>query len=301
MFGVGPGASRPTRTCRARLRAEPAEDGQRLAIRELTRTIRITMETDWFTSASAAEPASLYYPHFEVAVASAVSPSGATWPGATDQPAVDGRGHADRLRGPANMWGIRRGQRQVRQDGRPERTGASSASSTCRHRGARAQGRPLRAAALMRFFAAGIPFPVNKNSDYSKPDEIMTSSTTAGSRSSEARPDGRDDPAGSASRPWVRLFPGPAHDLANREATTTPTSCSCARSRRISGSNVRGAAISSGSRIRAAGYQRRLAGLDQARQRYESERAAERRRTAAGTSKRAPDQIPSDRKVAAWT
>jgi limonene 1,2-monooxygenase len=283
MFGVGPGAfpsdahmlgldfaqSRPKMV-----------SGLEAIMRLLTEDEPVTMETDWFTMREARLNLRPYtYPHFEVAVASAVSPSGASLAGRNGTSLLSMAGATqtgfEALR---NMWGIVQEQ-AVKFDKTVDRAnwrvvGFFHLADT--EEQARKDVR-FGLQALMRFFAAGIPFfPVNKDSDYSKPDEIIDVLNDSGiavigtpDRMIETVSRFREQTGGFG------CFLAQHHDLANREATNYSYELFMRQvAPHFQGSNVRAQANidwieNQGGRFITAASQ----AWDQARQRYESERA----------------------------
>jgi limonene 1,2-monooxygenase len=180
MFGVGPGAfpsdsymmGLDFQTARPRM-AESLE----AILRLMTDEEPVTMETDWFTLREAQLNLRPYtYPRMEVAVAAAVSPSGPSlagrhgvslmsMAGATEQGFESLRGMWSIVEEQADRYGVgvdRSGWRVV---------GFFHLAET--EEQARKDVR-FGLKALMRFFAAGIPFfPVGKDADWSKPDKIV--------------------------------------------------------------------------------------------------------------------------------
>jgi limonene 1,2-monooxygenase len=249
-------------------------------MRLLTEDEPVTMETDWFTMREARLNLRPYtYPHFEVAVASAVSPSGASLAGRNGTSLLSMAGATqtgfEALR---NMWGIVQEQ-AVKFDKTVDRAnwrvvGFFHLADT--EEQARKDVR-FGLQALMRFFAAGIPFfPVNKDSDYSKPDEIIDVLNDSGiavigtpDRMIETVSRFREQTGGFG------CFLAQHHDLANREATNYSYELFMRQvAPHFQGSNVRAQANidwieNQGGRFITAASQ----AWDQARQRYESERA----------------------------
>jgi limonene 1,2-monooxygenase len=227
MFGVGPGAfpsdahmlgldfadSRPKMV-----------SGLEAIMRLLTEDESVTMETDWFTMREARLNLRPYsHPHFEIAVASAVSPSGPSLAGRNGTGLLSMAGATqtgfEALR---TMWGIveeqanNYGQTVDRANWRV--VGFFHLADT--EEQARKDVRyGLRS--LMRFFAAGIPFfPVNKDSDYSKPDDIIDILNDSGI-AVIGTPDRMVDTIQRFKEQTggFGCYLAQHHDLANREAT----------------------------------------------------------------------------------
>lgn len=227
MFGVGPGAF-PSDSHMMGLKFEDARvhmaDSLQAIMRLLTDDEPVTMSSNWFQLNEARLNLRPYtHPHFEVSVAAAVSPSGPSLAGklGVSLLAMAGATEAgfESLR---SMWSIveaeadRYGQTVDRANWRV--VGFYHLADT--EEQARKDVRyGLRS--LMRFFAAGIPFfPVGKDADWTKPDEIIDSLNDTGfavigtaDRMSDAIRRYRDQTGGFG------CFLAQAHELANREAT----------------------------------------------------------------------------------
>jgi len=227
IFGVGPGAF-PSDAHMMGL--DFAESREHMA-QSLTAILRllvddepVTIETEWFQLNEARLNLRPFtHPHFEIAVAAAVSPSGPSLAGrlGTSLLAMAGATEAgfESLR---SMWNIveeqadRFGQTVDRSGWRV--VGFYHLADT--EEQARRDVR-FGLKSLMRFFAAGIPFfPVGKDADWSKPDDIVDFLNDTGfavigtpDRMSDAIRRYRDQTGGFG------CFLAQAHELANRDAT----------------------------------------------------------------------------------
>jgi limonene 1,2-monooxygenase len=227
IFGVGPGAfpsdahmlgldfaqSRPKMTA-----------GLEAITRLLTEDDPVTMETEWFSIREGRLNLRPYtHPHFEIAVASAVSPSGASLAGRTGNSLLSMAGNtAAGFEALRNMWGIVESE-AAKYDKTVDRAnwrivGLFHLADT--EEQARKDVRfGLRS--LVRFWAAGIPFfPVNKDSDFSKPDEIIDILNDSGI-AVIGTPDRMIDTINRFHEQTggFGTFLSQHHDLANREAT----------------------------------------------------------------------------------
>lgn len=180
IFGVGPGAFPSDAHMMGQdfseSRVKMAEALEAIMLL-LTEDDPVTMETSWFTIREGRLNLRPYtYPHFEVAVASAVSPSGPSLAGRSGSSLLSMAGATEAgFESLRSMWSIVQEQ--------ADRFGKTVDRSNWRVVGfyhlaeteeqARKDVR-FGLQALMRFFAAGIPFfPVPKNADWTRPDEII--------------------------------------------------------------------------------------------------------------------------------
>jgi limonene 1,2-monooxygenase len=184
----------------------------------------VTMETDWFSMRDGRLNLRPYtYPHFEIAVASAVSPSGPSLAGRNGVSLLSMAGATEAgFESLRSMWSIVQEQ--------ADRSGKTVDRSNWRVVGfyhlaeteeqARKDVR-FGLQALMRFFAAGIPFfPVPKNSDWTRPDDIIDVLNESGfavigtpDRMVDAVSRYREQTGGFG------CFLAQNHELANREAS----------------------------------------------------------------------------------
>jgi limonene 1,2-monooxygenase len=227
MFGVGPGAfpsdSHMMGLDFAQARPKMAQ-GLDAILRLLLDDEPVTMQTEWFTLNEARLNLRPYsYPCFEVAVASAVSPSGASLAGKHGVSLLSMAGATEAgFESLRNLWGIVEEQ-ATKYDQAVDRSnwrvvGFYHLADT--EEQARKDVR-FGLQALMRFFAAGIPlFPVKKDADFSKPDEIIDLLNDTGiavigtpDRMVETIQRFKDQTGGFG------CFLAQHHDLANREAT----------------------------------------------------------------------------------
>lgn len=227
MFGVGPGAF-PSDAYMMGLdftqsRNKMAQSLEAIKLL-LTEDEPVTMETDWFTMRDARLNLRPYtYPHFEIAVASAVSPSGASLAGKMGTSLLSMAGATqtgfEALR---NLWGIVEEQ-SAKFETTVDRSnwrvvGFFHLADT--EEQARKDVR-FGLKALMRFFAAGIPlFPVTKDADWTNPDEIIDTLNETGI-AVIGTPDMMVD---TIQRFYDQTggfgcFLAQHHDLANRDAT----------------------------------------------------------------------------------
>jgi|tagenome__1003787_1003787.scaffolds.fasta_scaffold20852359_2 limonene 1,2-monooxygenase len=227
IFGVGPGAFPSDAYMMgldfAKSRPRMAEALEAI-IRLFTEDEPVSMETEWFTMRDARLNLRPYtYPHMEIAVAAAVSPSGPSLAGrhGLSLLAMAGATEAgfDSLR---SMWSVMTEQSQRFETSVDRRNwrvvGFFHLADT--EEQARKDVR-FGLKSLMRFFAAGIPFfPVGKDADWSKPDEIVDFLNDTGfavigtpDRMVEVVERYRQQTGGFGT------FLAQHHDLANREAT----------------------------------------------------------------------------------
>ena len=162
-----------------RLRQEPSAHGRGAGGDHplFTEDDPVSMETEWFTMRDARLNLRPFtYPHMEIAVAAAVSPSGPSLAGrhGLSLLAMAGATEAgfDSLR---SMWSVMTEQAERFETSIDRRNwrvvGFFHLADT--EEQARKDVR-FGLKSLMRFFAAGIPFfPVGKDADWSKPDEII--------------------------------------------------------------------------------------------------------------------------------
>ncbi|HEV3329119.1 MAG TPA: LLM class flavin-dependent oxidoreductase [Acidimicrobiales bacterium] len=184
----------------------------------------VSMETSWFTMREGRLNLRPYtYPHFEIAVASAVSPSGPSLAGRSGVSLLSMAGATEAgFEALRSMWGIVQEQ--------ADRTGKVVDRANWRVVGfyhlAETEEQARRDVrfglqALMRFFASGIPFfPVTKDADWSRPDDIIDVLNDSGiavigtpDRMADAVRRYRDQTGGFG------CFLAQNHELANREAS----------------------------------------------------------------------------------
>jgi limonene 1,2-monooxygenase len=227
IFGVGPGAF-PSDAHMMGLdfsesRVKMAESLDAI-IRLLVAEEPVSMETSWFTMNDGRLNLRPYtYPHFEIAVASAVSPSGPSLAGQKGVSLLSMAGATEAgFESLRSMWSIVQAQ--------ADRAGKVVDRANWRVVGfyhlaeteeqARKDVR-FGLQALMRFFASGIPFfPVPKEADWSRPDDIIDTLNDTGiavigtpDRMADALRRYRDQTGGFG------CFLNQNHELANREAT----------------------------------------------------------------------------------
>jgi len=227
IFGVGPGAF-PSDAHMMGLdfsesRVKMAESLDAI-IRLLVAEEPVSMETSWFTMNDGRLNLRPYtYPHFEIAVASAVSPSGPSLAGQKGVSLLSMAGATEAgFESLRSMWSIVEAQ--------ADRAGKVVDRANWRVVGfyhlaeteeqARKDVR-FGLQALMRFFASGIPFfPVPKEADWSRPDDIIDTLNDTGiavigtpDRMADALRRYRDQTGGFG------CFLNQNHELANREAS----------------------------------------------------------------------------------
>src|ERR1039458_3912115 len=180
IFGVGPGAF-PSDAHMMGL--DFSESREKMAesldaiMRLLVAEEPVTMETSWFRMNEGRLNLRPYtYPHFEIAVASAVSPSGPSRAGQKGVSLLSMAGATEAgFESLRSMWGIVQDQ--------ADRCGKTVDRANWRVVGfyhlaeteeqARKDVR-YELKALMRFFASGIPFfPITRDADWSRPDDII--------------------------------------------------------------------------------------------------------------------------------
>jgi limonene 1,2-monooxygenase len=227
IFGVGPGAFPSDAHMMgldfAESRVKMAESLDAI-IRLLVAEEPVTMETSWFTMNEGRLNLRPYtYPHFEIAVASAVSPSGPSLAGQKGVSLLSMAGATEAgFESLRSMWSIVQAQ--------ADRAGKVVDRANWRVVGfyhlaeteeqARKDVR-FGLQALMRFFASGIPFfPVPKDADWSRPDDIIDTLNDTGiavigtpDRMADALRRYRDQTGGFG------CFLNQNHELANREAS----------------------------------------------------------------------------------
>jgi limonene 1,2-monooxygenase len=193
-------------------------------IRLLVEDDPVTVETEWFKIREGRLNLRPYtYPHFEIAVASAVSPSGPSLAGQSGVSLLSMAGATEAgFESLRSMWSIvteqadRCGKMVDRKNWRV--VGFYHLAET--EEQARKDVR-FGLQALMRFFASGIPFfPVPKDADWTKPDDIIDTLNETGfavigtpDRMVDAVTRYRDQTGGFG------CFLAQNHELANREAS----------------------------------------------------------------------------------
>ncbi|HEV3213340.1 MAG TPA: LLM class flavin-dependent oxidoreductase [Acidimicrobiales bacterium] len=227
IMGVGPGAF-PSDAHMMGLdfsesRVKMAESLEAI-MRLLTADEPVSMETSWFTMREGRLNLRPYtYPHFEIAVASAVSPSGPSLAGRTGVSLLSMAGATEAgFEALRSMWSIV--QEQADQCGKVVDRANWRVVGFYHLAETEAQARKdvrFGLQALMRFFASGIPFfPVSKDADWSRPDDIIDVLNDSGiavigtpDRMADAVRRYRDQTGGFG------CFLAQNHELANREAS----------------------------------------------------------------------------------
>jgi len=227
IFGVGPGAFPSDAHMMgmdfAESRVKMAQSLEAI-IQLLVSDEPVSVETDWFTMRDGRLNLRPYtFPHFEIAVASAVSPSGPSLAGRMGTSLLSMAGATEAgFESLRSMWSIvqeqadRCGQTVDRANWRV--VGFYHLAET--EEQARKDVR-FGLQALMRFFASGIPFfPVPNDSDWSKPDAIIDTLNDSGfaiigtpDRMVEAINKYKEQTGGFG------CYLAQNHELANREAS----------------------------------------------------------------------------------
>ncbi len=227
IFGVGPGAF-PSDAHMMGLDFAESRVHMAEALNAIKRLLveedPVSVETQWFKIREGRLNLRPYtYPHFEIAVASAVSPSGPSLAGQTGSSLLSMAGATEAgFESLRSAWGVVQDQ--------ADRTGQIVDRSNWRVVGfyhlaeteeqARKDVR-FGLQALMRFFAAGIPFfPVPNDSDWTRPDDIIDTLNDSGF-AIIGTPDRMVDAIKKykAQTGGFGCYLAQNHELANREAS----------------------------------------------------------------------------------